>query len=192
MNIDYSKYYWRNSLITLRQPLESDWELVIHNRYDSESRFLFTDEIELPTETESFRKNFVEDITQSKDYLRFAITNNEDKHVGIVHVFGIDEKNGVFGPIGIQINPLDRGMGYATAVYRMLGKYMFSERRMHKWNSEFLEENVGSERLHKKIGFNIEGIRKDMSFHEGRYWNLVLAGITEHQFYENEMLLPIL
>ena len=32
MNIDYSKYYWKNSLITLRQPTEADWQELVHKR----------------------------------------------------------------------------------------------------------------------------------------------------------------
>ena len=52
----------------------------------------------------------------------------EVKHVGVANLFDIDERNGSFGPIGIVVNPSDRGRGYAAAAYRRLGKYMFNER----------------------------------------------------------------
>jgi len=186
-SIDYSKYYWKTDFISLRQPTENDWEFVIQNMYDSESRFFFEDEIELPIDVENYKKKFVENVTQNnRNYLCFAIENNEGKHVGLANIFGIDEKNGVFGPIGIQINVEDRKKGYAIAALRMLGTYMFNERRMHKWNSGYMDGNGPSFGLHKKLGFEIEGVRKDMTYHNGKYWNEVLCGITKEQFFMNK------
>ena len=190
MNIDYSNYYWKNSLIALRQPRETDWEELIHHMYESQGRFFFSEEIGMPTDIEQYRKK-IEFLEPDKlGYTCFAIENSEGKHVGIANLFNIDERNGNFGPIGIVINPGARGKGYGVAAYRMLGKYMFNERRMHKWNSGYIEGNEGSRALHEKLGFIVEGVQKDMYFHEGRYWNQVICGITEVQFFENEVLLP--
>ena len=189
MEIDDSKYYWKNNLIRLRPPRDEDWEALLPNMFDSEARFLFS-ELELPVDRETYRQSHVEWLRQEKGFLRFAIENKAGKHVGIANLFGVDERNGVFGPIGIQINPMDRGMGYAVSAYRMLGRYMFCERRMHKWNSAYMEGNAASAALHKKMGFVVEGIRRDIAYHEGRYWNEVLCGVTEAEFFENEKLLP--
>jgi len=190
MEIDYSGYYWKNSVISLRRPKEDDWEYLVHHMFDSQGRFFFNAEIDLPTDLELYKRRteFLE--PEKLNYTCFAIENNEGKHVGIANLFNIDERNGTFGPIGIVINPTDRGKGYALAAYRMLGKYMFNERRMHKWNSGYIEGNKASEALHKKIGFIIEGVQKDMYYHEGRYWNHVICGMTETQFFENEKRLP--
>jgi len=193
MTIDYSNYYWKNSLITLRQPIEDDWRELVHHMFDSQGRFFFNEEIDMPTDLERYRNRFIENLEPGKlSYTCFAIENNEGKHVGIANLFGVDERHGSFGPIGILVNPMDRGKGYATAAYRMLGRYMFNERRMHKWNNGYMEENKASAAMHKKLGFEIEGIQKDMWFHDGRYWNQVLCGLTEKQFFENEASLPTL
>lgn len=186
MNIDYSKYYWKNSFITLRQPKAEDWKQLIHHMFDSQCRFFFNEQIDMPIDIESYKKGIEFLEPEKLNYTCFAIENFDGKHVGIANLFNIDERNGTFGPIGIVINPIDRGKGYATAAYRMLGKYMFHERRMHKWNSGYIEENKASAELHKKLGFEIEGIQKDMCYHEGRYWNQVVCGMVETQFFENE------
>jgi RimJ/RimL family protein N-acetyltransferase len=186
MEIDYSKYYWKNSLVTLRQPVESDWEGQVRCMFDSEARFLFNEEIEMPTDVERYKKSFLEGFEKNADpgCIWFAVENNEGMHVGLCNLFNVNERNGTFGPIGIQINVGERGKGYGVAAYRVLGKYMFNERRMHKWNNNYIEGNAGSAALHKKIGFEIEGVQKDMLFHEGRYWSMVLCGMTEKQFFE--------
>jgi len=191
VDIDCSNYYWKNNLIQLRQPKADDWEELVRNMYDNVARFYFNEEIEMPVDVDAYRQWHIDHLKPEKlDYICFAIENRAGKHVGIANLFGVDERNGRFGPIGIQINPPDRNQGYGVAAYRMLGRYMFNERRMHKWNSGYIEENKTSEALHKKMGFLIEGVQKDMYFHEGRYWNQVLCGMTEVQFFENERRLP--
>ncbi len=186
MNIDDSKYFWKNDCITLRRPREDDWEHLIHHMYDSQGRFFFNNEIDLPTDPALYKQKMEFTEPDQLPYLCFAIENSEGKHVGIANLFGVDERNGNFGPIGIVINPMDRGKGYGAAAYRMLGNYMFLERRMHKWNNGYLQENTASAALHKKLGFVTEGVQIDLYFHEGRYWNVVLCGMTETQFLENE------
>ena len=191
MQIDYSNYFWKNSIITLRQPREEDWQALVHHMFNSHTRFLFNYEIDMPTDLEKYQKKFTENLEPGKvSYTAFAIENNKGKHVGIANLFDIDEKHGKFGPIGILINPADRGNGYAMAAFRLLGKYMFNERRMHKWNSWYIEGNEASAALHKKIGFTIEGVQRDAAFHDGRYWNEVMCGITEKEFFENEGRTP--
>ncbi|MCL2773591.1 MAG: GNAT family N-acetyltransferase [Oscillospiraceae bacterium] len=185
MEIDYSKYYWKNDIITLRQPKADDWEYQVRCMFDSQARFFFNEEIEMPTDVEKYKKMFTENDNKDMGFICFAIENNDGRHVGICNLFGVNERNGIFGPIGIQIDADERGKGYGTAAFRMLGRYMFNERRMHKWNSEYIEGNAGSAALHKKIGFEIEGVRKDIYFHNGRYWNTVIVGMTEKQFFEN-------
>lgn len=186
MDIDDSGYFWHSGPITLRRPRPDDWEALIHHMYDSQGRFFFNDEIDLPIDPETYRQRDEFLAPDKLPYLCFAIENDAGRHVGIANVFGIDERNGVFGPVGIVIDPAERGHGYATAAYRLLGRYFFLERRMHKWNNGYLEENAASAALHRKLGFRPEGLQRDMHFHEGRYWNVVLCGMTEREFMENE------
>lgn len=190
MTIDYSGYFWKNSLIRLRRPQPGDWEFLIHHMFDSLGRFYFNSEIDMPVDIEEYKQQNQFTAPDKLNYVPFAIVNNEDRHVGILNVFGIDERNGNFGPVGILINPAERGHGYALAAMRLMGHYMFGERRMYKWNSDYLEVNDASAALHKKLGFEIEGRRRDLFYHEGHYWNLISVGMTEEQFYENEKKLP--
>ena len=186
MQIDDSRYFWKSERILLRRPKPEDWTQLIHHMYDSPGRFFFHNEIDMPVDVEQYRNKTEFTDPDQLPYTCFAMEDREGKHVGIANLFSVDERNGTFGPVGIVINPMDRGKGYATEAYRMLGKYMFWERRMHKWNNGYLEENTASAALHKKLGFVIEGVQRDMYFHEGRYCNVVVCGMTEEQFADNE------
>ncbi len=191
MEIDMSAYYWKNSVIQLRQSREEDWVERLPNLYNSEARFFFNDEIDMPVDADEQKRKHLE-FLQKPDYVCFVIENSEGKHVGVCNLFGVNERHGKFGPIGVQINPAFRRMGYGLAALRMLGEYMFNERRMHKWNSGYIEANAASAALHKKLGFTVEGIQRDDAFHNGRYWNAVLCGITETEFFQNEKKLHVI
>lgn len=186
MDIDFSLYFWKNDRIQLRQPKEDDWRYLYPGFCRSDDRFMFNCEIDLPLDEEGFKKQYAERIQGKGDHLPFAILDTDGKHVGIANVFGINEKHGCFGPVGIQINPADRGRGYALATFRMLGGYMFEERRMHKWESSCTVENTASERLHRSLGFTQEGLRRHNTFHNGRYWDELLFGMLAEEFFAAE------
>lgn len=185
MKIDFTKYYWKNNLIQLRQPKAEDWPHICQSFYYSEDRFMFDGEIELPLDIEGFKEGYMEQLQKKHDYLSFAILDLEEKHAGIANVFGIDERHGCFGPVGVQINSAERGKGYALSALRMIGNYMFKERRMHKWESGCTKGNIASESLHKIMGFIQEGLRRENTYHDGRYWDEVLYGMTREEFYSN-------
>lgn len=186
MQYDLSGYFWHNGLVTLRRPQPGDWQSLIRHMYDSRGRFFFVNEIDPPVDAEEYsrRTEFTE--PDKLPYTCYAVENAQGEHAGIVNVFGVDERNGMFGPVGVVIDPAMRGRGYASAAMRLVGRYMFAERRMHKWNSGYLEENEASAALHRKLGFTVEGVQRDMYYHEGRYWNAVVCGMTEREFFANE------
>lgn len=187
MTIDFSEYYWKDELIRLRQPKEDDWQFMCQSFYRSEDRFMFNSEIELPLDTEGFQNRWIEHMQNQSNYLPFAILDKNEKHVGIANIFGIDERHGCFGPIGVQINFEDRGKGYALSALRILGNYMFRERRMHKWESGCTRGNTSSEQLHMKLGFIQEGLRRENTYHDGKYWDEILFGMTRDEFLNSRL-----
>lgn len=36
--------------------------------------------------------------------------------------------------------------------------------------------------MHEKLGFVIEGLRREVLYHDGRYWNEVLCGLTRAEY----------
>lgn len=185
--ISYDKYYWQNKLVRLRATVAEDWEAHYNSCFDSEARFLLQEEMELPptkTEHEEFSKKW-DNFNQTEGRLMFAIEALDGKPVGALNLNGVNERHGTFS-IGIQIYTGERGKGYGTAAMRLLLKYAFMERRLNKFNSGYLEGNEGSEKMHAKLGCIIEGRARQMSYHDGRYYDHIKVGLTKDEFIENE------
>jgi RimJ/RimL family protein N-acetyltransferase len=188
--ISYDNYFWQNESIRLRATVPADWEVHHDSFFDSETRFLLQEELELPptkTAQEEFSKKW-DDFNQTEGRLMFTIETLDGKPVGGLNLNSVNERHGTFS-IGIQIYTGERGKGYGTAAMRLLLKYAFLERRLNKFNSGYLEGNEGSEKMHAKLGCKPEGRARQMSYHNGRYYDHIKVGLTKDEFIENEQKL---
>jgi RimJ/RimL family protein N-acetyltransferase len=173
--------------VRLRALTFEDWEEAYPSNYDSEARFLLQDKIELPpveaTIQEEYRK--FADFNREAGRLMFTIETLDGIAVGGLNLNTIDERNGTFS-IGAGIWVGYRVNGYGTAAMRILLRYAFLERRLHKFNSGCVEGNVGSTRMHEKLGCVQEGVRRQMYYSGGRHFDGILFGLTKDEFVENE------
>ena len=186
--IAYDKYYWQNDLVRLRAWAFEDWEEAYPSYFDSEGRFLLQEEVELPPVAASIQEESrrFADLSPETRRLMFAIETLDEVAVGGLNLNSMNERNGTFS-IGIWIWVDFRGKGYGTAAMRILLKYAFLERRLNKLNSGCVEGNVGSTKMHGKLGCVQEGVRRQMYYSDGRHLDWILFGLTKDEFVENEL-----
>ena len=185
--INYETYYWQNDLVRLRAMEEGDWEPHYHNRFDSAARLVLQYEMELPP-TVAGEKEAVSQFVNfapGTSRLMFTIENLAGENVGAFNLNTIDERNGTFS-IGIQIDRRHRGKGYGTAAMRLLLRYAFCERRLHKLNNSVLAGNLASARMFEKLGCVVEGRRRETVYSGGKYHDEILFGLTREEFEANE------
>jgi RimJ/RimL family protein N-acetyltransferase len=183
-DIDYSNYFWQDEAIRLRAIQPEDWENHYINRFDTLARRLLECAVELPptvTEAKSFAESFSD---FSSNRLMFTIENLNGENVGGINLNSIDEKNGTFS-IGIQIDRDHRGKGYGTRAVNILLKYAFFERRLNKFNDYVLEGNEASTAMMRKVGCVQEGVRRQVFYTNGRYFDSILFGLTKDEYVEH-------
>ncbi len=102
--------------------------------------------------------------------LRLIIERKDDRAVlGAVDLFDCDFKNKRAG-IGILIaEPAHRGQGYASAVLHILLAYCFDTLTFHTVYCNILADNGVSLALFDKFGFERIGLKKEWTWHEGRF-----------------------
>ncbi|MNP15795.1 putative ribosomal N-acetyltransferase YdaF [compost metagenome] len=186
-DIIFDNYFWQDGVIRLRAVQSEDWEEHYYNRFDTPARRLVDYQVELPPtkfEAKSFAEEFA-DFTNNPGRIMFTIENLSGENLGGINLSGIDERNGTFG-IGIQINQDRRGNGYGTRAMRIVLRYAFFERRLHKFNVSVLEGNDASSKMMRKLGCKQEGVRRQVVYTSGRYHNEILYGMTREEFEEAE------
>jgi RimJ/RimL family protein N-acetyltransferase len=115
------------------------------------------------------------------DNIRLVIADADDVAVGDVTVHDADPRTGTFS-WGVSIRPDVRGRGYASEALTLVLRYLFHERRYQKANAGIYAFNDVSIRLHERLGFQLEGRQRRMTYTGGRFHDLLLYGLTREEF----------
>lgn len=93
--------------------------------------------------------------------------------VGMIDIFDYDSRNHRAG-VGVYIDPLWRGNGYAKDALLRLEKHFFSEFELHQLWCGVAQSNVQSLELFQRAGYELIGVRKE--------W------LKRAEGYENELI----
>lgn len=77
-----------------------------------------------------------------------------------------------------------RGHGYGELAHRMLVEYAFNDLNLRRILGSVHADNVGVLRLCEKLGFQLEGIRKEFRWVNGRYVDLHLLSMNRANYDE--------
>ena len=179
--------FWKGNKVLLRSVRESDWEQRVEETTDSNCDRLLQWGVELP-KTEEMSREFVQqyaDFKNTEGRIMFSIDNLKGEHVGGINLNSFDYKNGTFS-VGMRIYRKYRNNGYGGEALRIVLRYAFFERRLQKCNSGCVSVNGPSKRLHGKVGFQEEGLRRRDIYMNGRYYDNLLFGLTTEEFEANE------
>jgi len=107
---------------------------------------------------------------QEQDTRLFAIlTRGEGRLIGNCGLHGIDWTNR-HAILGIFIGDKNYwGKGYGTDATRALLRYAFEEANLHRLELQVFAFNTRAIRMYEKVGFRIEGTRKQALFREGAW-----------------------
>ena len=77
-----------------------------------------------------------------------------------------------------------RGKGYGYDTVMTMNKYAFEELGLKRLDGNMIEYNEASINLYtKKCGWRIEGVKKSSFFRKNKWWNQVVVGITDEDYY---------
>ena len=175
-----SKYFWQNGLIRIRRSKPEDWKYHQEHGYDSDERF-FTDYTqELPNDDDTYREiweNYIKANWNSDERICLAFETLDGEYVGGGNLHDINERNGTFG---MYLGAKEER--YAMAAARLMLDYAFNERRLNNCHTGFIENDTIYQPIFVKLGFRLEGTRRQQVFHKGQYWDENLYGLLAEEF----------
>ena len=165
--IDFSKYFWQDDLIRVRRSKPDDWKHHNSPGYNSDERFFSDYRQELPNDDDLWKENWESYVTgnmHNSDRILVAFETLDGKYVGSGNIHGINERNGTFGLfVGAE------EARYALAGARLMLNYAFNELRLNNCHTGFIENDSIYQPLFVKLGFKLEGTRRQQIFHKGQY-----------------------
>lgn len=106
--------------------------------------------------------------------------------VGLIHLHGSDARlaHHRHGDIGINVLKPYQGQGYGTEAMKWVLHWGFQYAGLHRIELGAFEYNPGAVKLYERIGFVPEGKRRDWMWFNGRYWDVHMFSMLEHEWRE--------
>jgi diamine N-acetyltransferase len=93
----------------------------------------------------------------------------------------LPSRSATFGIIIGDRAYLDRG--YGTEASTLLLDYAFAVLGYHKVNLDLFEYNARARAMYEKLGFVLEGRRRENHWSRGRFWDDILMGVTAEEWW---------
>ena len=184
---DMTKSFWRGERIRLRALAAAYAAQWLAFDEDSEAIRLLNLGLSLPrspAQAKEWAERFA-DFKNADEAMIFTIETHAGDYVGSLNLGAVDRRNGTFSS-GTRVAAEYRGKGYALEAKRIVLRYAFDEMRLQKYNLRCLETNAAVIRHAALLGCREEGrIRRDV-FTGGRFFDVVLFGLTREEFDAKE------
>jgi RimJ/RimL family protein N-acetyltransferase len=172
------------ALITLRARIASDVEILHAELYDDVAVRVRADSrpwLPLPPGPASpYRVQ--EQSAQHAGAAIFSVAELASGDLaGEALLWGIDLHNRS-AHIGISLRPAFRGRGLGTDTVRVLCRYGFAIRGLHRLQLETLADNEAMIRVARQAGFAREGIRRGSEWVDGAFLDEVVFGLLEAEW----------
>lgn len=115
----------------------------------------------------------------------FCVEDTEAGLIGTANLLEIDWKNRHASHGMMLGDRAFRGRGFGRDAVMALMRYAFDELGMERLDSGMVELNERSINFYtRSCGWEFEGKRKNWYFRNGRYYDLVMVGITRNRYYD--------
>ena len=105
----------------------------------------------------------------------------EQTLVGGVALWGIDLHNRR-AHLGITLGPTGRGKGYGSDACRVLLRYAFVDRGLHRVQLEVLDSNAAAIRAYLAAGFQEDGRMREAAWVRGRFADELYMSVLASEF----------
>lgn len=131
-------------------------------------------------------ERWLKDIGASRDDFVFGIEAPTEaggwQHIGNVGLHHIDWKHrsAVFGIVIGERACWNRG--YGTDATRVMVRFAFHTLNLHRVQLDVFDFNPRARRAYEKVGFRLEGTRRQALFHDGAYHDEHIMALLEAEF----------
>lgn len=100
--------------------------------------------------------------------------------IGTAMIFNFDQEANQ-AEIGYVFHRDHWGKGYGTESVALMSSFAFESLKLHKLHASVVDANIGSARILKKNGYELEGRLKDHFFIENKYYDALLLGKIQNK-----------
>lgn len=167
----------RGKKVNIRSIRMEDTPLIVQWRNNPEVRSQFVFQ---KTFTPEIHENWMKTKVAAGEVHQFIIETTESgQPIGSVYLRDVDLVNRS-AEYGIFIGSVDSmGKGYGTEAAKLLLDYAFQDLKLHRVFLRVFADNQRAINSYLKVGFQQEGVAKDMIFQNGKFRSMVFMAIVQ-------------
>jgi len=136
-----------------------------------------------PSTIEELKKYLANIIKSSNDVMLAIIVKDSNKHIGNIKLGSINWIHR-YCDLGIMIGDKSYWKkGYGTEACSLMLEYAFERLNLHRVYLGAYSDHINSINLYKRVGFQIEGTRRKQLFRDGKYFDEILMGIINEEYF---------
>lgn len=132
-------------------------------------------------EIEAWYKTVLNDSSQEV----FTVKSAQAKSMGWAQLSDINSVNGS-ADVGLVVDEAWWNQGIGHDALAALAQYAFEDLRLHRLSAEILTVNLPSIKLFTRLGFQLEGTKREAYFTAGRHLDVAFFGLLSSEFQEPE------
>lgn len=178
---DIRNAYLLGEAIYLRGATPEDAETCAPWFNDEEvNRYLHT--ARRPNTVEHSREFLARAMTSEHDIVFAIIERDSGRHIGNAGLHRIDffARSALFG-IAIGVREF-WGRGYGTEATRLVADYAFRRLNLHRLELEVAADHARARRVYERVGYKVEGTRRDAFYIDGRHADSVLMSVLRPEW----------
>ena len=170
--------------IYLRGLSEEDLEGNWYRWFNDAEVTYYQDKGYFPNTREKQREYYRGIEASSSDVVLAIVETESGRHIGNVGLHHIEWIHRT-AALGIVIGEKDAwGKGFGKEAWRLITEYGFETLNLHKITAAVLDGHDASLACAVASGFDLEGTQKEQMYRHGRYYNLILVGLTHSVWFQ--------
>ncbi|MDO8522838.1 MAG: GNAT family protein [bacterium] len=125
---------------------------------------------------------WIKGMRKTKNTFIFAIDTKDGTHIGSagIHDMNRKDKNAIFGILIGDKKYWNKG--YGTDATTVLLNYGFNKLKLHRIELFVYEYNPRAIKVYKRLGFKLEGIKREQVFYKNKFYDVLNFGILDREY----------
>ena len=141
-------------------------------------------ELGMPENLDRLQRRFEAGEFDTMDRSLLLVIETEGTLIGTMQLKNTENLPSRSATFGIMIgDPAYLDRGYGTEASTLLLDYVFAVLGYHKINLDLFEYNARALAMYEKLGFVLEGRRRENHWSRGRFWDDILMGVTAEEWW---------
>ncbi|MBC7543267.1 MAG: GNAT family N-acetyltransferase [Candidatus Sericytochromatia bacterium] len=128
-------------------------------------------------------EEYIQTLYTAKSEMTLAVClKEENRFIGVAGLHGIDTINRL-ATVGLAIGETDVwGQGYGTEATRLIISTAFDRLNLQRLELSVESYNPAARRIYEKLGFQLEGVRRQRTYWQGAYHDDHVMGLLREDY----------